>query len=81
MDNVAQEYLELTVIQLELGTGVIARGRGHFYRFRNVIFSDGIWLKIAFCSWRLFNKQLNDVADLRRPAIHSGNERVSITTQ
>jgi len=42
MDNVAQEYLELTVIQLELGTGVIARGRGHFYRFRNVIFSDGI---------------------------------------
>ena len=43
MDNVAQEYLELTVIQLELGTGVTARRRGHFNRFVIVMFSDGIW--------------------------------------
>jgi hypothetical protein len=42
MDNMAQDYLELTVIQLELGTGVIARRRGHFYRFLIVMFSDEI---------------------------------------
>ena len=42
MDNVAQVYLELTVIQLELGTGVISRRRGLFNRFRIVMFSDGI---------------------------------------
>ena len=35
MDNVAQEYLELTVIQLELSTGVNAHRRGAFFRFRN----------------------------------------------